>query len=124
MSINAIRYTFSAALFSVATIVTQAQSPSIDPTLAAQIAAIPAIDNHAHPLLSPPAYATDRNFDALPVDNMEPETDPANLRPTLPARLQGPRDRAPPRARAKPHAASGAKNTPPTSSTAPTSPPN
>jgi len=33
---------------------------SIDPTLAAQIAAIPAIDNHAHPMLSPPAYATDR----------------------------------------------------------------
>src|SRR5438270_139731 len=49
MSINAIRYTFSAALFSVATIVTQAQSPSIDPTLAAQIAAIPAIDNPANP---------------------------------------------------------------------------
>ena len=60
-------------------------SPSIDPTLAAQIAVIPAVDNHAHPLLSPPAYATDRNFDALPVDNMEPETDPAGLRPTLPA---------------------------------------
>src|SRR5258707_11444303 len=58
---------------------------SIDPTLAAQIATIPAIDNHAHPLLSPPAYATDRNFDALPVDNMEPETDPAGLRPTFPA---------------------------------------
>ncbi len=32
-----------------------AQSPSIDPTLAAQIATIPAIGNHAHPLLSPPA---------------------------------------------------------------------
>ena len=62
-----------------------AQSTSIDPTLAAQIAAIPAIDNHAHPLLSPPAYATDRNFDALPVDNMEPATDAAGLRPTLPA---------------------------------------
>ena len=58
---------------------------SINPTLAAQITTIPAIDNHAHPLLSPPAYATDRNFDALPVDNMEPDTDPAGLRPTLPA---------------------------------------
>src|ERR1700754_294330 len=62
-----------------------AQSPPTAPPLAAQIAAIPAIDNHAHPLLSPPAYATDRNFDALPVDNMEPQTDPVNLRPTLPA---------------------------------------
>ena len=58
---------------------------SIDPTLAAQIAAIPAIDNHAHPLLSPPAYATDRHFDALPVDNMEPDTDPSGMRPNLPA---------------------------------------
>jgi predicted TIM-barrel fold metal-dependent hydrolase len=85
MSINAIRHTLTAALFSVAA-TTQAQSPlAMDPTLAAQIATIPAIDNHAHPLLSPPAYATDRNFDALPVDNMEPDTDPAGMRPTLPA---------------------------------------
>jgi uncharacterized protein len=85
MSINAIRHTLTAALFSVGAI-TQAQSPlAIDPTLAAQIATIPAIDNHAHPLLSPPVYATDRNFDALPVDNMEPDTDPAGMRPTLPA---------------------------------------
>ena len=85
MSINAIRHTLTVALFSVAA-TTQAQSPlAMDPTLAAQIATIPAIDNHAHPLLSPPAYATDRNFDALPVDNMEPDTDPAGMRPTLPA---------------------------------------
>ena len=85
MAIHAIRHTLTGALFSVAAII-QGQSPlAIDPTLAAQIAAIPAIDNHAHPLLSPPAYATDRNFDALPVDNMEPDTDPAGMRPTLPA---------------------------------------
>jgi uncharacterized protein len=84
MSMNAIRYTLAAALFSAAAI-TQAQSPVIDPALAAQIAAIPAIDNHAHPLLSPPAYATDRNFDALPVDSMEPYTDPAGMRPNIPA---------------------------------------
>ena len=63
----------------------QTQSGNIDPTLAAKIATIPAIDNHAHPLLSPPVYATDRNFDALPVDNMEPYTDPAGMRPDLPA---------------------------------------
>jgi hypothetical protein len=85
MSINVIRHTLTAALFSLAAI-THAQpgASTIDPTLAAQIATIPAIDNHAHPLLSPPAYHTDRNFDALPVDNMEPYTDPAGLRPTLP----------------------------------------
>ncbi len=75
-------------LLLTASALAQSSAPSIDPidpTLAAQIAAIPAIDNHAHPLLSPPAYATDRNFDALPVDNMEPDTDPAGMRPDLPA---------------------------------------
>jgi predicted TIM-barrel fold metal-dependent hydrolase len=39
------------------------------------------IDNHAHPVLPPPNLATDRGFDALPVDNMEPQTDPAGWRP-------------------------------------------
>jgi predicted TIM-barrel fold metal-dependent hydrolase len=77
----------TALLVAFATIRVTAQSSNlpIDPTLAAQIATIPAIDNHAHTLLSPPDYATDRNFDALPVDNMEPETDPVGLRPSLPA---------------------------------------
>ena len=39
-------------------------------------------------MLPPPAYAADRGFDALPVDSMEPQTDPVNLRedsPQLPA---------------------------------------
>src|SRR5215469_13003367 len=81
---NAPRHLLVAAALCVQLLCAQARSPSIDPTLAAQIATIPAIDNHAHPLLSPPAYATDRNFDALPVDNIAPYTDPANLRPTLP----------------------------------------
>src|ERR1700744_422557 len=79
---NAIRYTLATLLLFAA--IAQAQFPSINPTLAAQIATIPAIDNHAHPLLSPPAYATDRNFDALPVDTMDPYTDPAGMRPDLP----------------------------------------
>ena len=86
---STIRHTlFAAAILFFATVdQTRAQSGnlSIDPTLAAQIAAIPALDNHAHPLLSPPGYASDRNFDALPVDTMEPYTDPAGMRPTLPA---------------------------------------
>jgi hypothetical protein len=47
----------------------------LDPELAAQIYAIKAIDNHAHPVLPPPNDQTDRDFDALPVDNMEPATD-------------------------------------------------
>lgn len=47
----------------------------IDPDIARVIAATPAIDDHAHPPLPPPQDQTDRDFDALPVDNMEPETD-------------------------------------------------
>ena len=61
----------------------QAQQPApdnaitraIDPEIAGVIASIKAFDNHAHPVLPPPNDKTDRNFDALPVDNMEPETD-------------------------------------------------
>jgi predicted TIM-barrel fold metal-dependent hydrolase len=53
----------------------------IDPQLAKLLATTLAIDNHAHPVLPPPNLATDRGFDALPVDNMEPATDPAGWRP-------------------------------------------
>jgi uncharacterized protein len=55
-----------------------APQPTIDPGLAAEIAQIKAIDNHAHPVLASPG---DRGFDALPVDNMEPQSDPVGLRP-------------------------------------------
>lgn len=61
-----------------------AQQPAVDPAIAHVIDSIPAIDNHAHPVLSPPADATDREFDALPVDNMAPQTDPVALRPDWP----------------------------------------
>jgi hypothetical protein len=54
---------------------------AVDPAIAAEVQRIRAIDNHAHPvrviLNGPP----DREFDALPVDNMEPSSDPINLRP-------------------------------------------
>jgi predicted TIM-barrel fold metal-dependent hydrolase len=52
--------------------------PAIDPALAAGIAGIKAIDNHAHPVRN---AAGDREFDALPVDNMEAQSDPLGLRP-------------------------------------------
>jgi predicted TIM-barrel fold metal-dependent hydrolase len=61
-----------------------AQQPAVDPALAHEIDGIAAIDNHAHPMLSPPADATDREFDALPVDNMAPQTDPVALRADWP----------------------------------------
>jgi uncharacterized protein len=56
----------------------------IDPTIASQIAAIRAIDNHAHPVLAPPLDRTDREFDALPVFSLEPQSDPVALRPDFP----------------------------------------
>lgn len=57
-----------------------------DPDLTAEIQRIRAIDNHAHPVRYTAANEMpDRFFDALPVDNMEPQSDPVNLRPNAPA---------------------------------------
>jgi predicted TIM-barrel fold metal-dependent hydrolase len=56
------------------------QQLPIDAEIARVITSIPAIDNHAHPVLPPPSDSTDREFDALPVDNMEPQTDPVAWR--------------------------------------------
>lgn len=78
-----IRIGFLALLLSVAA-TTVAQQPAVDPALAREIDSVAAIDNHAHPMLSPPADASDREFDALPVDNMAPQTDPIALRADWP----------------------------------------
>lgn len=45
---------------------------------------MPAIDNHAHPVRVTAPGEQDREFDALPVDNMEPASDPVYLRPGAP----------------------------------------
>ena len=55
-----------------------ARPTAIDAQLAQEIAGIKAIDNHAHPVL---AAEGDREFDALPVDNMEAQSDPVSMRP-------------------------------------------
>src|SRR5438105_3031170 len=53
-----------------------------DPDLEKEIEQIKAIDNHAHPVrVTTAGEQPDRGFDALPVDNMEPQSDPVNLRP-------------------------------------------
>lgn len=57
---------------------TLVDSNLVDANLAAEIARIKAIDNHAHPALASPG---DREFDALPVDNMEAQSDPVAMRP-------------------------------------------
>ncbi len=61
-----------------------AEPRDVDPAIARVIAETAVIDNHAHPMLAPPAMGSDREFDALPVDNMEPETDPLAWRTDYP----------------------------------------
>jgi len=56
--------------------------------LAAEIARIPPVDNHAHPVRVVSPGERDREFDALPVDNMEPASDPVYLRPAAPGILE------------------------------------
>jgi predicted TIM-barrel fold metal-dependent hydrolase len=62
-------------LFALASL-TRAQL-QIDPGIAAEISKIKAIDNHAHPVL--PA-AGDTEYDALPVEHMDPYTEPIRMR--------------------------------------------
>ena len=77
----------AAALFALAAC-TRPPLPLADPDLAAGIARIRAIDNHAHPVRVVGAgEQPDRDFDALPVDNMEPQSDPLGLRPGAPGVL-------------------------------------
>ena len=56
----------------------EAPSSLTDPELLREIGRIRAIDHHAHPVST---AAHDRDFDALPVDDMEPQSDPVYLRP-------------------------------------------
>lgn len=63
----------------------KAVQADIDPELARYIALVAAIDNHAHTVLPPPNDKTDRDFDALPVDSMVPQTDPIAFRDSNPA---------------------------------------
>ena len=76
------RPSFSALFLCAFTTVSllQGQDFGVDPQIARLISSIKAIDNHAHPVLPPPSEETDRDFDALPVDNMEPQTDPVAWR--------------------------------------------
>jgi len=60
----------------------------MDPAIAAEVQRIRAIDNHAHPVRVVLNGPPDREFDALPVDNMEPSSDPVNLRLNVPVALE------------------------------------
>jgi predicted TIM-barrel fold metal-dependent hydrolase len=70
--------------------VAPAQLP-IDSQLAAEIAKIKAIDNHAHPVR--PTFGSDKDvdYDALPVETMEPSTEPVRTRHGSPLTLEASR---------------------------------
>jgi predicted TIM-barrel fold metal-dependent hydrolase len=57
---------------------TNAPDPRVDPQLATEIANIKAIDNHAHPVR--PGSPPDTDFDALPVEHLEPYPEPIRSR--------------------------------------------
>ena len=59
-------------------------APDISPEILSEVNRIRAIDNHAHPVRFAGSGEPDREFDALPVDNMEPQSDPLHLRPNDP----------------------------------------
>jgi hypothetical protein len=62
--------------------------PPIDPEIWSEIQQIRAIDNHAHPVRVVQNGPADREFDALPVDHLEPSSDPLNMRPNAPVVLE------------------------------------
>lgn len=59
--------------------------PVVDPDLERAIASIKAFDNHAHPVRpTAPGETPDDEFDALPVDHLEAQSDPVRQRGTSP----------------------------------------
>jgi predicted TIM-barrel fold metal-dependent hydrolase len=60
----------------------------MDSDILTEVNRIRAIDNHAHPVRFVRSSEQDREFDALPVDNMEPASDPLQLRPDDPGVLE------------------------------------
>src|SRR5271170_7576079 len=81
---------FAAIVFLFATACTSPsdRSASVDPQIAAEIANIKAIDNHAHPVRPTAAgEKPDNEYDALPVESLEPESDAVRDRAGWPDRV-------------------------------------
>ncbi len=73
------------ALITAACTGRSANDALVDPQIAREIAQIKAVDNHAHPV-RPTAQGEkpDDEYDALPVDNLEAQSDPIRQRPNSP----------------------------------------
>jgi predicted TIM-barrel fold metal-dependent hydrolase len=75
--------------FAIASCSTAPERELVDRQLASRIADIKAIDNHAHPVRPTPEGETpDKEYDALPVESLEAQSDPVRLRPGSPELLQ------------------------------------
>jgi len=97
--VNKLKLAFPALLLLSAACRRESQ---VDPRIASEIANIQAIDNHAHPVRPTSAgEAPDTEFDALPVDNLEAQSDPARVRSGAPEVIEA-------------HQALGMKARPPT----------
>src|SRR5580692_8289404 len=75
-------------LLSIACTAPTARTNDVDPQIAAEIAGIKAIDNHAHPVRPTLEGETpDNEYDALPVENLEAQSDQVRDRPGSPELL-------------------------------------
>src|SRR5580704_4339817 len=75
----------AAMLLSISCTAPTDRTASVDPQIAAEIAGIKAIDNHAHPVRPTLQGETpDNEYDALPVENLEPQSDWVRDRPGSP----------------------------------------
>ncbi len=84
-----IRLLLLLAIFLAACARSPEQTASVDPQIASEIASIKAIDNHAHPVRPTSAgEKPDTEYDALPVDSLEAQSDSVRSRPGSPALLE------------------------------------
>src|SRR3984957_3880942 len=80
---------FAILLFVLASCGPGGERDRVDPQLAAGIAGIKAIDNHAHPVRPTlNGEKPDDEYDALPVESLEAESDPIRDRPGSPELIE------------------------------------
>ena len=79
------------ALILLAVAIISAAQPVVDPQLATEISQIKAIDNHAHPVRPTWGSDKDMDYDALPVESMDPYTEPVRTRRGSPLALEASR---------------------------------
>src|SRR5580693_2285415 len=81
-------YGFAIPVFVLASCASR-ESNRVDPELASRIASIKAVDNHAHPVRPTlNGEKRDDEYDALPVESLEAQSDPVRDRPGSPELIE------------------------------------